>query len=66
VWTATQLGVGWAAGGIFVATGYATATPQGATTIDADGERPSLVWDGTRYAVAYERDGNVYFAATCP
>ena len=66
VWTGSELGVAWAGGGIFITRADASGNRIGETTIDDVGENPSLVWDGSRYAVAYERDGNIYFARTCP
>ncbi len=62
----SELATAWAGGGIFITRSDLGGVPLSEITIDSGGEYPSLVFDGTRYAVAYERDGNIYFARTCP
>lgn len=61
-----EIGVAWSGNGIHVTRLDTNGGALGELTFDSSGVTPSLDWDGSRYAVAYEKAGDIYFAAACP
>lgn len=66
IWTGTELGLAWAGNGVIVTRANASGMPVGEVPLDTSGASPAIAWDGARYLVAYEKEGAIYVAGTCP